>query len=149
MIGQWVVTPMTITGGNGTRMTTAPIPVLAVTRVECTPDARRCTPNEAPHRISMIGIGFGRRGDRQAQSGPDKNPFLNVTNFNGDGPNVEPWRRGYIVTRRGVHIGLTAANTQGDFSYVKLAPAAEGRGWASTPACISVNAQNLLPAAPS
>jgi hypothetical protein len=139
MIGQWLVTPMTITGGNGTRVTTAPIPVLAVTRVECTPHARRCTPNEAPHRISMIGIGFGRRGDHQAQSGPDKNPFLNVTNLNGDGPNVERWRRGYIVTRRGVHIGLTAANTQGDFSYVKLAPAADGRGWASTPACISVN----------
>jgi hypothetical protein len=35
MIGQWVVTPMTIAGANGARLTTAPIPVLAVTRVEC------------------------------------------------------------------------------------------------------------------
>ena len=48
-------------------------------------------------------------------------------------------QRGYIVTRLGVHIGLTAANTQGDFSYVKLAPAPDGRGWAATPACVSVN----------
>jgi hypothetical protein len=137
MIGQWIVTPMTITGGNGTRVTTAPIPVLAVTRVGCTPRARRCTPNEAPHRISMMGIGFGRRGDHQAQTGPDKNPFLNITSRNGAGPNAQ--RRGYILTRRGVHIGLTAANTRGDFSYVKLARAADGRDWAPTPACISVN----------
>src|SRR5262249_1558598 len=33
MIGRWVVTSMTIAGGAGTRITTAPIPVLAVTRV--------------------------------------------------------------------------------------------------------------------
>jgi hypothetical protein len=139
MIGQWVVTPITISGGNGTRVTTAPIPVLAVTRVECTQRARRCTPNEAPRRISMMGIGFGRRGDHQAQSGPGKNPFLSIANLNSNGPNVERMRRGYIVTRRGVHIGLTAANTQGDFSYVKLAPAPDGGDWAAIPACISVN----------
>ena len=86
MIGQWVVTPMTILGGNGVRITTAPIPVLAVTRVQCTQRAWRCTPNEAPQRISMMGIGFGRRHDHQEQSGPDKNPFLNVTNLDGSGP---------------------------------------------------------------
>ena len=34
---------------------------------------------------------------------------------------------------------MTAANTQGDFSYVKLASAPDGRDWAATPACISVN----------
>jgi hypothetical protein len=139
MIGQWVVTPMTILGGNGVRVTTAPIPVLAVTQVQCMQRARRCTPNEAPHRISMMGIGFGRRHDHQAQSGPDKNPFLNVTNLDGGGPSVARMRRGYIVTRRGIHIGLTAGNTQGDFSYVKLAPTADGKDWAGTPACISIN----------
>jgi hypothetical protein len=134
MIGQWVVTPMTITGGDGTRITTAPIAVLAVTRIACTERARRCTPNEAPRRVSMMGIGF-RRGEQAAQSGPAKNPFLNIANV----PGGERMRRGYIVTRRGVHVGLTAANTQGDFSYVKLAPGPDGQGWAATPACISVN----------
>jgi hypothetical protein len=135
MIGRWVVTPLTITGRNGTQVTTAPIAVLAVTRVACTPRARRCTPNAAPRRISMMGIGFGRRGDQAAQSGPGKNPFLNIANA-ADGERI---RRGYIVTRRGVHVGLTATNTRGDFSYVKLAPAPDGRGWAAPPACISVN----------
>ena len=87
----------------------------------------------------MMGIGFGRRGDHQAQSGPERNPFLNVASLGGGDPNMEPLRRGYIVTRRGVHIGLTAGNTRDDFSYVKLAPSADGRDWASTPACISIN----------
>jgi hypothetical protein len=139
MIGQWVVTPMTIAGANGARLTTAPIPVLAVTRVECTPQARRCTPNDAPRGVSMLGVGFARRGDHQAQSGPDRNPFLNVARLDGDGANPAPLRRGYIVTRRGIHVGLTAANTQGDFADVKLARAADDRDWAATPACIAVN----------
>jgi hypothetical protein len=139
MMGQWVVAPMTIVGGNGTRVTTAPIPILAVTRIECTERARRCTPNEAPRRVSMMGIGFGRRGDQAAQSGPGKNPFLNVADLDGAGPNVGRIRRGYIVTRRGVYIGLTAANTRGEFSYVKLAPGPDGSGWRSPPACISIN----------
>src|SRR5262249_10682850 len=47
-------------------------------------------------------------------------------------------RRGYVVTRRGVHIGLTAASTGGAFAYIKLAAAPE-RDWAGAPACISVN----------
>jgi hypothetical protein len=137
MIGQWVVTPMTIMGADGTRITTAPIAVLAVTRIACTPRARRCMPNEAPRGVSMLGMGFGRRSD--AQNGAQKNPFLNIAKFNGDPVNGERIRRGYVVTRRGVHVGLTAANTRGDFSYVKLAPGPDGQAWAATPACISVN----------
>ena len=112
MIGRWVVTAMTIAGGDGTRVTTAPIPVLAVTRIECTPRARRCTPREAPRRTSMLGIGFGRPADRHVLGGRDKNPFLNVMTIDGDGRNAGRIRRGYIVTRRGVHISLTAANTR-------------------------------------
>jgi hypothetical protein len=67
------------------------------------------------------------------------NPFLNTAKLGEGGPNVERMRRGYIVTRRGVHIGLTSANTQGDFAYIKLVPEADGKDWAATPACISVN----------
>jgi hypothetical protein len=138
MMGQWVITPVTIAGGSGTSITTAPIPVLAVTRVECTQNARRCRPNAAPRGISMLGIGFARRHDHQPQSGPDKNPFLNVARISG-GSAAPSMRRGYIVTRRGVHVGLMAANTQGEFSYVKLARATNDQDWAPTPACISVN----------
>ena len=83
MIGRWVVTPVTVMGGNGASITTAPIPVLAVDRIKCTDTARRCMPREAPRGISMLGIGFARRHDHQAQSGPSKNPFLNVAAIDG------------------------------------------------------------------
>jgi hypothetical protein len=135
MIGRWVVTPVTIMGRNGASVATAPIPVLAVDRIECTEDARRCTPRAAPRGVSMLGIGFARRGDHQAQSGPTKNPFLNVAAVNGS--KADHLRRGYLVTSGGVAVGLTAANTRGAFAYVKLARA--GDDWAATPACISVN----------
>jgi len=138
------VTPVTIAGADGASVTTAPMPVLAVTRIECTATARRCTPNESPRGVSMLGIGFGRPSstelnDDQAQGRINKNAFLNIATINGDGSNVAPLRRGYIVTRQGVHIGLTADNTRGDFAYVKLAPAATGRDWAPLPACIAIN----------
>jgi predicted aspartyl protease len=141
MIGRWVVTPLTIMGRNGASVAVAPIAVLAVDRVECTAKARRCTPREGPRGISMLGIGFARRHDHQEQSGPSKNPFLNVATVNGG--KAERLRRGYLVTRQGVFVGLTAANTQGDFAYVKLERADED--WAPTPVCISIN--GAMPAA--
>ena len=141
MIGRWVMTPVTIMGRNGTSIAAAPIPVLAVDRVECMENARRCTPRDDPRGISMLGIGFARRGDHQAQSGPAKNPFLHVATVNG--AKAQRLRNGYLVTRSGVFVGLTAANTQGGFAYVKLARAEDD--WAATPVCISVNA--VTPAA--
>lgn len=135
MIGRWVVTPVTVMGRNETSIASAPIPVLAVDRVECTDKARRCSPREGPRGISMLGIGFARRHDHEAQSGPGKNPFLSVAAVNG--AKAERVRRGYLVTRGGVFVGLTAANTRGNFAYVKLAR--EGDDWAPTPVCISVN----------
>jgi hypothetical protein len=83
----------------------------------------------------MLGVGFARRHDHEAQSGPSKNPFLNVASVNG--AKAERLRRGYLVTRGGVFVGLTAANTKGDFAFVKLDRA--GDDWTPTPVCISVN----------
>src|SRR5262249_21182833 len=114
-----VATPLAIAGGDGTRTPTAPIAVRAVAGGEGMRRARRCTPNPAPRGILMLGIGFGRRHDHQAQSGPEKNPFLNIATLKGNAADGARMRRGYVVTRRGVHIGLTAASTGGDFAYIK------------------------------
>jgi hypothetical protein len=141
MIGRWVVTPVTVMGRNGAGITTAPIPVLAVDRIACTDNARRCTPREAPRGISMLGIGFARRHDHQAQSGPSKNPFLNVAAVNDS--KAGHLRRGYLISSGGVSVGLTAGNTQGDFAYIKLERS--GDDWAATPVCITVN--GVTPAA--
>ena len=133
MVGQWVVTPVSLVGKEGASVQTEPMPVLAVTEVECLETARECTPSTSPRNIAMVGIGFGRESDAQSQSTPDKNPLLRVTGGTGER------RRGYILSREGVHIGLTRENTRGDFRFIKLAKQPDRPDWAGTPACISIN----------
>ena len=133
MLGQWVVTPLALVGKEGARVETEPMPVLAVTQVQCLETARECTPTDDPRNIAMVGIGFGREGDAQSQSTPDKNPLLRVTGGNGER------RRGYILTREGVHIGLTRENAKGEFRFIKLTKQPDRPDWAGAPACISIN----------
>lgn len=135
MLGQWVVTPMTIHGADRTRARISEIPVLAVTRVRCLRQARDCEPNDAPTSIAMIGIGFGREADAQTQSTPDKNPFLHLD------PEGRSYRRGYVLTARGVHVGLTGSNTRGEFRYLKLVHNDVLDDWLPIPACIRIGAQ--------
>lgn len=138
MVGQWVMTPLAIHGADGTKIETEAMPVLAVTQVQCMPRARNCDPHENVHHIGMIGIGFARERDRQAQSTPDKNPFLRIAGGDSGGER----RNGYILTAQGVHVGLTAANTRGTFRYIKLdahEARPEGSDWSAVPACISID----------
>ncbi len=134
MIGQWVTTPATIAGRDGSVLHTDPMPVLAVTEVKCLKQARDCTPSDDPRGIAMIGVGFARESDAQHQSTPDKNPFLHVAG-------TLPQRHGYILQRDGVHVGLTAANTKGTFDFVKLDRQKDLPDWGAVPACISLNEQ--------
>ncbi|WP_428029194.1 hypothetical protein [Ancylobacter sp.] len=137
MVGQWVVTPVSLVGREGASVTTQPLPVMVVTEVQCLDYARECRPTMSPRNIAMVGIGFAREGDKQSQSTPDKNPLLHVTG--GEGRR----RQGYILSPEGVHIGLTAANTRGAFRYVKLARRPDGADWASLPACIALGGSTL------
>jgi hypothetical protein len=134
-IGKWVVTPVTLVGRNGAAVTTEPMPVLAVTQVRCMTHARRCTPRDAPRNIAMVGVGFARERDHQSQSTPEKNPLLRVASDGGER------RRGYVLTAHGVHVGLTGANTRGNFQFVKLARDPSLPDWSPVPACISLNGQ--------
>lgn len=138
MRGRWVETGVTIAGANDQSITTRPMAVLAVERIDCVPHPRNCEPSDAPRHVAMLGVGFAREGDQQSQSTPDKNPFLNLP---GMGTTSAPGtlRRGYVVTRAGVHVGLTAANTRGNYRLVLLQRAADGRDWAPLPACITVD----------
>lgn len=133
MRGRWVITRLALVGLRSAQLQTEPMPVLAVTHVDCLKTARNCTPRSSPRNIAMVGIGFGREGDRQSQSIPDKNPLLRISA--GDGQR----RQGYILTREGVHVGLTGANTRGDFRFIKLERRPDGRDWVGIPACISLN----------
>ncbi|MBB3932855.1 hypothetical protein GGR25_003919 [Kaistia hirudinis] len=138
MLGQWVTTPLTLVGADGASVTTAPMPVLAITRIACTETARRCEPSDDPRHTAMVGIGFGRERDAQAQSTRDKNPLLQITSTANQ-------RRGYVVTAEGIHIGLTSAAAEGDFRFIKLKKMNKVDDWAGIPACISIGGQ--MPAA--
>jgi hypothetical protein len=134
MQGNWVMTPATFTGADGTSVTTAPVPVLAVRSISCTPTARTCTPRDNPRGVAMIGVGFARK--RAPEGGPDKNPFLNVPGTGPDGP-----RRGYVVTREGVRIGVTDADMRDDYVTVRLRRDQEGTDWSAAPVCVAINDQ--------
>jgi predicted aspartyl protease len=130
MMGRWVVTRLTIAGRNAT-VTTDPIPVLAVERIDCTPNARRCTPMAHPASVAMLGIGFAREYDHQPDGTPDHNPLLHLVGIAS---------QAYMLTRRGVRLG---ASSEG-FTLLHLQRDAAHGDWASAQACIRLN--DLKPA---
>lgn len=138
MLGRYVRAPVTIVGADGTRLTTRPLPVLAVTRVECLPRARACTPQEAPRHIAMIGIGFGRERDHQPQGTPQANPFLNLPGM-AEAGEERPARlgRGYVLTRTHAQVGRAPGDDAG-FTLVRLTRAPELDDWSAVPACLSL-----------
>jgi hypothetical protein len=134
MMGKWVSVPVTIAGSDGTKLTTPAIPVLAITAIACAPKARDCKTEEQPKGVAVLGIGFGREADGQEQSTPDKNAFLAASAALG------PGRRGYIVTRTGVQVGLAAADLAGGFALTKLtADPAHAGDWLGAPFCVTLN----------
>jgi hypothetical protein len=133
MLGHWVTTRVSLVGQDGGYVRTEPLPVLAVTEVQCLPHARDCTPNKSPHGIAVVGIGFGREGDAQSQSTPDKNPVLNIVWRD------RVFRPGYILTAKGIRMGLAPSDSARPFLRVKLQRTANGDDWQGAPACISIN----------
>jgi hypothetical protein len=133
MLGRWVRTRVSLVGQEGGYVKTDPLPVLAVTEVQCLAHARDCTPNKSPRGIAMVGVGFGREGDAQSQSTPDKNPLLNITWRD------RAFRPGYILTAKGIRIGLAPSDSARPFQRVKLQRNAKGNDWQGAPACISIN----------
>jgi hypothetical protein len=136
MRGDWVVTRVTITGANGASVTTLPMPVLAVRSIACLDNARNCTPKEDPRHVAMIGVGFGRRGNREGPPGPEKNPFLNLA---GTGSGHDALRRGYIVSSAGIQIGLTGADPGDGYVTVQLPWDDERQDWSGASACITID----------
>ncbi len=137
MVGRYVEAAVTITGADGASLTTRPMPVLAVTGIECLMAARDCEPSTAPEHVSMLGVGFARESDRQSGGTPEKNPFLNLPGMGAPGGPAGPLGRGYIVTRAGVQVGLSPADGAG-FTRVALAPGEIPGEWRAAPACYSL-----------
>ncbi|MEP9349352.1 hypothetical protein [Xanthobacter sp. KR7-225] len=136
MQGRYVLSAVTVIGKNGATITTRPIPVLAVDSVDCLASARNCEPRERPRGIAMLGVGFAREGDRQRAGTPDKNPFLNLPEMGRPGQ-PSALRRGYILTRQQVQVGVAPQDTA-PFSTVRLESDPARDDWAPPQACISV-----------
>ncbi|KAF3908083.1 hypothetical protein ABW21_db0205623 [Orbilia brochopaga] len=76
---------------------------------------KRATIPAPPPPVAYMGIGFGR-GDAQMY-----NAFLNTVSFDGRPirPTSETYCQGYVITRDGIHLGLTDDNTR-NFEVVSL-----------------------------
>ena len=135
--GDWYITTVNLYNGNAV-VASSTVPVMAVTKVSCEPNARECDPSTigatAP-TTHYFGIGFAG-GAGQPQGTPDKNAFLNVTSISGSASQLSP---GYILSTQGVEIGLTSGNTQG-FALIKLEPllAPDSTQWQTAPASANV-----------
>ncbi len=117
------------------RSAVAQVPVLVVDRETCWETARDCAPQDNPAHVAMFGVGFGQEGAGQPHGTPDKNPFLNIVAINGSP--VRDVAKGYVVTREGVTLGLTAAAAAG-FRFARLARRESGDDWSRLRATIAV-----------
>ncbi len=127
--------PGAVASGGAAASATATTQVLAVTSRTCLGGgADPCNP-AGP--VFMLGVGVDRNtlgvGTPPGEGGtPDAqnaalnaappiaqsyNPFLNV-----NGMQSGQIRSGFIITPQGVDLGLTAANTSGNFAYEQLTP---------------------------
>lgn len=135
LVGFKVLVPVTIAGGNGASVTTEPIPVLAVTRIDCTPNARDCRPVSRPYHTAMMGIGYGHGRPGKVETGPSGNPFVRVEG-QGDSRGAAS-RPGYIATARGIQVGLAPGDID-RFALVKLGRQSSSE-WALPTACVAVD----------
>jgi hypothetical protein len=161
-VGHWTQMEVTFYDSANVAVAVATVPVLAVdSEATChhyvSTDGPRCrVPGAAPGTnpvsglhpaspfIRYMGVGFGREDDGQPQGSPDKNPLLNITRIGGVPVRPGSMRNGYIITERGVNVGLTSANTAG-FVYTPLAPMSGlTRNWGPPPMCVQVNGSRCL-----
>lgn len=145
--GTWWLDRVFIYDADGNRTAEAEVPVLLVESISCLPNARDCRPRERARDVAMMGVGFGRENDRQSHNTPNYNPFLNLRSVASAGGGMRPrpanWRNGFVVTARGVYLGLNGTVTA-NAAFAKLAPSPEYSTpelpeWKPTPMTITVN----------
>lgn len=141
LTGEHWMTDVVIRRDAHTPVATARVQVLRVTGITCLEHARDCRPESEPRNVGFMGIGFDR-GAAQATAGDasPKNPFVSLVSLASGRP-VSSVRPGYVITRTGVHLGMTPALTR-HMAFVKLAPKAHPPGvpdWNGAPMTVSVN----------
>ena len=131
-------TDVEILNNDDRPVATARVQVLRVDRITCLRNARDCRPNPHPRGVAFMGIGFDRAAAQGTGDTAPRNPFVNITSPGS----VRP---GYIVTRTGIHLGMSAALTR-NFAFVKLSPKGTSSAgglaqWNAAPLTVSVDGQ--------
>lgn len=141
LTGDRYTTNVVIQRDEGTAVATARVQVLRVTEITCLERARDCRPEYRPRGVAFMGVGFDRTGAQGTEPGVARNPFVSLVSLASGAP-VDSVRPGYIVTRSGVHLGMSAELTR-NFAFVKLAPSATSQPgapeWSTTPMAVSVD----------
>jgi hypothetical protein len=120
LTGVWATLPMrfpqAVNAKGDTVIATATVPVLAVDTARCIGkgvNSDKCNPSHIPR---MLGVGFGR--GTTVQTSPEYNPFLNLTEMA-----AVTMRRGYIIGRGGLSLGLTDSIVTGAWTMQQLTSA--------------------------
>jgi hypothetical protein len=158
-VGRLVELPVRF-DGEADSWATAKVPVLIVDRswrcpwyrpgkdtFECPPgpNGEKAVERETAH-ITYMGVGFGRNGpeDGMSHATPHMNPFLNINDIDGMPNTPGSLRTGYIITTRGVHLGLSS-NAMREFTFESLQPGVthdkDARDWAMARMCFSINGE--------
>lgn len=137
--GVW--TPVTLTFPDAKdehgNVATAVVPVLAVSERKIHPGAvnsGKFQPSKSP-RAFMLGIGFGRGKEPK----PERNPWVCLKEMESG-----TMRRGYLLTREGITLGLTSEAVGEGFLFEKLrerpgaTPGQPLRDWESSRGWVTV-----------
>ena len=139
--GERYTTEVEIQRDEHTPIATARVQVLRVSHITCLERARDCRPESNPRGVAFMGIGFDRTGAQGTEPGVPRNPFVSLVSLASGAP-LSSVRSGYIVTREGVHLGMSAERTRG-FAFIKLAPNPMSRPgvpeWSAAPMSVSVD----------
>jgi len=134
-------TDVEIMQGRERPAATARVQVLRVERITCLRHARDCEPRERPSGVAYMGVGFDRDSAQGSAPTAQRNPFVALISL-ASGMPAGTVRPGYIVTREGIHLGMTPALTR-NFAFVKLAPKGTSVGglpeWNGAPLTVSVD----------
>lgn len=139
--GEHWMTDVVIQRDAHTPVATARVQVLRVERITCLEHARDCRPDSEPRNVGFMGIGFDRgKAQATADNRSPKNPFVSLVSL-ASGQPVSSVRQGYVITRTGVHLGMTPALTR-HMAFVKLTPKEHPPGapdWNGAPMAVSVD----------
>jgi hypothetical protein len=139
--GERYLTDVEIRRDEHTPLAIARVQVLRVTHITCVERARDCRPERNPSGVAFMGIGFDRMGAQDTEPGVPRNPFVSLISLASGSP-LSSVRPGYIVTREGVHLGMSGERTRG-FAFIKLAASPASRPgapeWRAVPMAVSVD----------